>query len=322
MADNEHFREQEESRRNFEEDKNRDMELEEDSGFRFKRRVKKKTPNSEEQTEHGENVEKCATSKISTKRRRSSFIPGRKVVSPLEYCHSTSITDFQGLYKEIPSNLKEEERLLQLFDKSLDLMCINIKSKGASNISDFEERVEEYVKNLRAKLSEKINLAKIAAELNNTSNERVTAPNAKAIRLEEYAKKSEETMKRMTVESQAWEDLLESYRHEEKETLIDVKNSYNKITKECLSKEKQEFLNSLHLRDGFLDDLRKAKDEAILLTEKIVKNVSTVKHFKDVLTNYLEKYSNDFMALPSQLNDGDTPRRLILGVTKDSTQPT
>lgn len=45
----------------------------------------------------------------------------------------------------------------------------------------------------------------------------------------------------------------------------DVKNSYSKITKECLSKEKQEFLNSLHLRDGFLDDLRKAKDGAILL---------------------------------------------------------
>ena len=41
--------------------------------------------------------------------------------------------------------------------------------------------------------------------------------------------------------------------------------SYDKTTKDCLSEEQQEFLESLKPKEGILENLQQLKDESVLM---------------------------------------------------------
>ncbi|XP_028394816.1 uncharacterized protein LOC114518964 [Dendronephthya gigantea] len=279
---------------------------ENDSGFRFSRQSKRLRQKDKKSSDNKDNAKEV-------KRRRSSFIRGRKIHSPLEICQPKRVAAVQDLYKEIPTDLSPDGTLLQLFDKSLLHMCENAKDEKYINIPNFAEKVKQIVLHLQTTLKNS-DVWKCAAEQKCEVIERVIVPNPKAQQLEEYAKKSQETTERMSKEEKGWEEILEKYQNEVPSTERELIESYGQISKDCLSAEQNVFLESIQPDKDMFDNLDRLKNESILMIDKIATTALTVKAINDAAKQYLE----DVKESPSSMStcETETPRRLIHAITK------
>ena len=299
----------------------RGQDEENDAGFRFTRGSKRREEkDNQAQTKtsqvQNERLEENKDAVKEAKRRRSSFIRGRKIHSPLEVCQSERLAMVQGLCQDIPTDLSPDERLLRLFDKSLLLMCENAKDEKYVNIPNFPEKVNELVGYLQTTLKNS-DFAKRATGQNNVK-EKVIIPNPKAQQLEEYAKASQKTTERMIKEGEAWEEILGKYQNENESPESKVAESYGKINKDSLSSEQQEFLARVQPKENMFENLDRLKNESVLMIDKIVAVASTIKAFNGSAETYLEKNAEELIESPTPMTVCATPRHLIHAITKDS----
>ncbi|XP_078381988.1 uncharacterized protein LOC144664675 isoform X1 [Oculina patagonica] len=274
------------------------------SGFKFSRqsRYRKVTQ------------KKGSVTKSARKKRRSSFVRGRKERKSLVF--SSAPSGKSELYKEIPTDLPQEARLRKLFDAclegALEKLENNSSQYNVDGIANFTAEAKEVFSHLRTLILD----SEIIDEAIKPPDDKVKQiPNPKNEELEVKAASRQAVTERLKTENEKWDKLLSSHQDHVEKKEREEQEDDRKATDQCpdfLSLEQHELLSGKPSLKGVMDRLHEMKSKTMLQVDAVAQAINTNKEYEKVCGSFVSEQVKSFASTTFEaVNQAGTPRTVI-----------
>ncbi|KAJ7339517.1 hypothetical protein OS493_005916 [Desmophyllum pertusum] len=274
------------------------------SGFKFSRqsRYRKVTQ------------KKGSVTKSARKKRRSSFVRGRKERKSLVFSSAPSAKS--ELYKEIPTGLPPEARLRKLFDACLEgalqKLDNNTSQYNVDGIPNFTAEAKDVFSHFRVLIAD----SDIVDEAFKPPDNKLLKPNPRNEELEVKAASRLAVTERLKTENEKWDKLLSSHQdhvenkereHEEEEDVQATDRS-----PDFLSLEQHQLLSGKPSLKGLMDRLHDMKHKLIPQVDAVAQAVNTNKEYETVCASFINEQVKSFAGTTfDAVNRAGTPRTVI-----------
>ncbi|XP_022783795.1 uncharacterized protein LOC111324494 [Stylophora pistillata] len=270
------------------------------SGFKFSRQSRfRKAPQK-----------KGSAKKNEQKKRRSSFVRGRKERKSLVFSSKKS-----ELYKDIPTDLTPEERLKKLFGACLKGAMEKLENNPShyevDGIPNFTTEAKEVFGHLQTVISDS-NIVDEAFKP--TPSEVKQTPNPKNEELEAKARSRLAVTERLKTENKKWDKLLSSHQSDMGQKDREHQDDVNS-TDQCpdfLSPEQHQLLSGKPSLKGLMDRLHETKLQMILQADTITTFINSSKEYEAASSSFLSEQVKSFAGTTFEaVKETGTPRTVI-----------
>nr|XP_058969257.1 uncharacterized protein LOC131795679 [Pocillopora verrucosa] len=271
------------------------------SGFKFSRQSRyRKAPQK-----------KGTAKKSEQKKRRSSFVRGRKERKSLVFSSAKS-----ELYKEIPTDLTPEERLKKLFEAclkgALEKLENNPLQYEVDSIPNFNAEAKEVFSHLQTVISDS-NIVNEAFKSATSKMKQI--PNPKNEELEAKAASRLAVTERLKAENKKWDELLSLHKSNMEKKDRENQEDDVKSTDQCpdfLSPEQHQLLSGKPSLKGVMDRLHETKLKMILQADAIATSINTSKEYEAVSSSFISEQVKKFAGTTFEaVKETGTPRTVI-----------
>lgn len=275
------------------------------SGFKFSRqsRFRKVTQ------------KKGSVTKSARKKRRSSFVRGRKERKSLVFSSVPSAKS--ELYKEIPTDLPPEVRLRKLFDACLEDALGKLENRSSQynvdDIPNFTAEAKEVFSHLRTLILDSDIVDEAFKPPDNAIKQ---IPNPRNEELEVKAASRLAVTERLKTESEKWDKLLSSHQDDvEKKDREQQEEENLKPTDQCpdfLSLDQHQLLSGKPSLKGLMDRLDETKQKTILQIDLVAQAMNTSKEYETLCRKFVNEQVKSFANTTFEaVNKSGTPRTMI-----------